>query len=146
MITIIYGRNVFNICPSRDEIIWYLCSGDNSDSHIPVDSFESAFQSLIQNPLSKISLLKSHFRSSMGQEQCDQKKSPNVYKSCPKWFHYKNDRFWHLFNNCLRMWENWTNKLLPKALKSCPKSNKSPNLVTLGWGRVEEEITSTLVT
>ena len=23
------------------------------------------------------------------------------------------------------------NKLLPKALKSCPKSNKSPNLVTL---------------
>ena len=33
--------------------------------------------------------------------QCDQKKSPNVYK------------------------------LLPKALKSCPKSNKSPNLVTL---------------
>ena len=25
----------------------------------------------------------------------------------------------------------WANKLLPKALKSCPKSNKSPNLVTL---------------
>ena len=23
--------------------------------------------------------------------------------------------------------------LLPKALKSCPKSNKSPNLVTLVW-------------
>ena len=29
------------------------------------------------------------------------------------------------------MWENWTNYLLPKALKSCPKSNKLPNLVTL---------------
>ena len=29
------------------------------------------------------------------------------------------------------MWMIWTNKLLPKALKSCPKSNKSPNLVTL---------------
>ena len=29
------------------------------------------------------------------------------------------------------MWEIWTNKLLLKALKSCPKSNKSPNLVTL---------------
>ena len=29
------------------------------------------------------------------------------------------------------MYEIWANKLLPKALKSCPKSNKSPNLVTL---------------
>ena len=25
----------------------------------------------------------------------------------------------------------WANELLPKALKRCPKSNKSPNLVTL---------------
>ena len=25
----------------------------------------------------------------------------------------------------------WANQLLPKALKSCPKSNKSPNLITL---------------
>ena len=29
------------------------------------------------------------------------------------------------------MWEIWANYLLPKALKSCQKSNKSPNLVTL---------------
>ena len=29
------------------------------------------------------------------------------------------------------MWEIWTNELSPKALKSCPKSNKLPNLVTL---------------
>ena len=29
------------------------------------------------------------------------------------------------------MWEIWTNLLLPKALKSCPKSSKLPNLVTL---------------
>ena len=29
------------------------------------------------------------------------------------------------------MWEIWTNWLLPKGLKTCPKSNKSPNLVTL---------------
>ena len=35
------------------------------------------------------------------------------------------------FNNCLRMWEIWANLWLPKALKNCPKSNKSPNLVTL---------------
>ena len=29
------------------------------------------------------------------------------------------------------MWEIWANLLLPRALKSCPKSKKSPNLVTL---------------
>ena len=29
------------------------------------------------------------------------------------------------------MWEILANQLLPKSLKSCPKSNKSPNLVTL---------------
>ena len=29
------------------------------------------------------------------------------------------------------MWDIWANQLLPKALKSCSKSNKSPNLVTL---------------
>ena len=29
------------------------------------------------------------------------------------------------------MWEIWANPLLPKALKSGPKSNKLPNLVTL---------------
>ena len=29
------------------------------------------------------------------------------------------------------MWEIWANKFLPKALRSCPKSNKSPNLATL---------------
>ena len=30
------------------------------------------------------------------------KKSPNVYKSCTK---MKNDRFWHLYKKCLRMWK-----------------------------------------
>ena len=29
------------------------------------------------------------------------------------------------------MQEIWKNSLLPKALKCCPQSNKSPNLVTL---------------
>ena len=29
------------------------------------------------------------------------------------------------------MWAIWANKLLNKSLKSCPKSNKSPNLVSL---------------
>ena len=52
-------------------------------------------------------------------------------KLAQKLFHYKNDRFWHLYKNCLRMWEFGQISLLPKALKTCPKSNKSPNLVTL---------------
>ena len=29
------------------------------------------------------------------------------------------------------MWAIWAKYLLPKALKSCPKYNKFPNLVTL---------------
>ena len=29
------------------------------------------------------------------------------------------------------MWEIWANYLLPLELKSCPKTNKLPNLVTL---------------
>ena len=29
------------------------------------------------------------------------------------------------------MWDIWAKLLLLKGLKSCPKSNKSPNLVTL---------------
>ena len=29
------------------------------------------------------------------------------------------------------MWAIWTKYLLPQALKSCPKCNKFPNLVTL---------------
>ena len=37
------------------------------------------------------------------------------------------------------MWEVWANKLLPQALKSYPKYNKSPNLVTLGVGVVKVE-------
>ena len=60
-----------------------------------------------------------------------EKNSQMSIKVAQKWFNLKNDRFWHLFKNCLRMWEIWTNELLPKALKSCPKCKKSPNLVTL---------------
>ena len=26
-------------------------------------------------------------------------------KLAQKWFNYKNDRFWHLYKNCLRTWE-----------------------------------------
>ena len=45
------------------------------------------------------------------------KKSPKVYKSWPKMISIKMIRFSHLYKNCLRMWEIWANKLLPKAVK-----------------------------
>ena len=63
--------------------------------------------------------------------QCDQKKLPKVFKSCPKMITL--EKWWILtpLQKVLRMWEIWANYLLPKALKRCPKSNKSLNLVTL---------------
>ena len=36
------------------------------------------------------------------------------------------------------MWEIWANLLLPKALKSCTKSNKSTNLVILSMANIRE--------
>ena len=52
----------------------------------------------------------------------------------------KNDRFCHLFEKCLRMWEIWANLLLPKAFENCPKSNKSPDLVTLIMGDQKQNL------
>ena len=59
------------------------------------------------------------------------RKSPNVCKSCPKMISLEKRYILTTLQKCLRMWEIWANLLLPKALKSCPKSKKSPNLVTL---------------
>ena len=30
-------------------------------------------------------------------------------KVAQKWFHKKNEWFWHLYKNCLRMWKIWAN-------------------------------------
>ena len=59
------------------------------------------------------------------------KKSPNVYKSCPKWFHKKNLRFWHLYKKyisskpfliyCPKLIYFPTFKLLPFINQSCSK-------------------------
>ena len=56
------------------------------------------------------------------------KKSPNVYKSYPKMISLE---FFLKLQIFLWMWKICVKSLLQKALKSCPKSNKSPNLVTL---------------
>ena len=63
--------------------------------------------------------------------QCDQKKSPNVYKSCTK-----NDfsRKMIDFDTCTKLPKNVEDLgklIVAKGLKSCPKTNKSPNMVTL---------------
>ena len=63
---------------------------------------------------------------------CDQKKIPKCLWKLPKKLnHSKNDRFWYLNKNCLRMWGNLGKLIVAKGFKICPKSNKSPNLVTL---------------
>ena len=67
-----------------------------------------------------------------GESSVTCKKSPNVYKSCPKMISLENEKFWHLYKNCLIM--------LPQAFKSCPMCNKSPNLVTLGVCERENEM------
>ena len=53
----------------------------------------------------------------MNATSVTRKKSPNVYKSCHKMISLE-ERFGQI-NSCQRL------------LKTCPKSNKSPNLVTL---------------
>ena len=53
------------------------------------------------------------------------KKSPNVYKSCPKMISLEK------LKSLTPLWEIRAKYLIPKALKSCTKSNKSPNLVTV---------------
>ena len=54
-------------------------------------------------------------------------KSIKSIKVDQKWFHQKNDRFWHIYKNCLRMWEIWVKLIVPKGFE---KSNKSTNLVS----------------
>ena len=49
----------------------------------------------------------------------------------PKRFKYKNERFRHLYKNCQKE-SNLGKIIVAQALKSCPKCNKSPNLVVLG--------------
>ena len=57
-------------------------------------------------------------------------KMTNVFKSYPKMISLEKLKILRLYKNCLRMQQIWPNSLRPKALKSCSKSNKLPNLVT----------------
>ena len=70
----------------------------------------------------------SHQRDNMGHGQCDPIK---IAKCCPKIISLEKLNISTLYKICLRMQEIWASQLLPKALKICPKSKKSPNMVTL---------------
>ena len=53
---------------------------------------------------------KNTFRYNDAPLQCDQKKNCQMSIKVPqKLFHYKNDRFLHLYKKCLRMWAIWAN-------------------------------------
>ena len=59
------------------------------------------------------------------------KKSPNVYKSCPKMISLEKLKILTPFRKLPKNVGDLGKLFLPKALKSCPKSEKLPNLVTL---------------
>ena len=64
-------------------------------------------------------------------EQCDNKKWPNVYQRCPKIISLEK---WYIFSPFQKLPKNvggLCNLIAAKGVKSCPKSNKLPNLVTL---------------
>ena len=54
-----------------------------------------------------------------------------IAKSCLKWLHYKNERFWHLYKNCQKCRQFGQNDSCHWLWKVAQKCNKSPNLVTL---------------
>ena len=59
------------------------------------------------------------------------KKSPNVYKSCPKMISLEKLKMLTPLQKLPKNVEDLGKLIVAKALKSCPNSNKSPNLVTL---------------
>ena len=65
------------------------------------------------------------------------KKSPNVFKSCPKMISFEKLKILTPLQKLPKKVVDLAKLIVAKALKSCPKSNKSPNLVTLA---VEERI------
>ena len=59
------------------------------------------------------------------------KKSPNVYKTCPKMISLEKWKISTSLQNLPKNVDDLCKLILPKALKRCPKSNKSLDLVTL---------------
>ena len=68
--------------------------------------------------------------------QCDQKKSPNVYKSCQKMISLEKLKILTPLQKLPKNVGDLGQLIVAKDFKSCPKSNKSPNLVTLFVGNM----------
>ena len=75
-----------------------------------------------------------------GKRQCDQKKSPNVYKSCLKMISLEKLKTFTPLQKLPKNVVALSKLLVATGLKSCPKSNKSSNLITLEKG--DEQTTS----
>ena len=63
------------------------------------------------------------------------KKSPNVYQSCPKMISQEKLKILTLLQKLPKNVGDLGKLSVAKGFKTCPKSNKSPNLVTLGRSR-----------
>ena len=59
------------------------------------------------------------------------KKSPNVYKSCPKDISLEKLKVLTPLQKLPENVGDLGNLIVAKGFENCPKSNKSPNLVTL---------------
>ena len=59
------------------------------------------------------------------------KKSPNLYKSCPKIISLEKLKIMALLQKLPKNAGYLGKLIVAKGFKSCPMSNKSPNLVTL---------------
>ena len=57
-------------------------------------------------------------------DQCDQIKSPNVYKSCPKVISLEKEWLWHLHKNCLTMWVDLGKIIVATGFEWLPKMQK----------------------
>ena len=64
-------------------------------------------------------------------KQCDHKKSPNVYKSWPKMISVEKLKILTSFQKLPKKVGDLGKLIVAKGFKNCPKTNKSPNLVTL---------------
>ena len=66
------------------------------------------------------------------------KKSPNVYESCPKIISLEKLKTLTPLQKLPKNVGNLGKLIVAKGFKSCPKSNKSPNLVTLVAGQLAD--------
>ena len=73
---------------------------------------------LVVMQLKQFRKLYEHIKNDRWESSVTGKKSPKLYKSCPKWFHYKNVRFWQLYKKCGQFGQNSCCHRLRKVAQS----------------------------